>query len=398
MAGRSDAKTANSNAMRIALLFDDSLDRNDGVQQYIKALGAYYTNKGHEVSYLCGQTALDSWHGAPVYSLAKNYRVTYNHNRLTIPLWATRRRIAHALQSAKPDVLHVMVPYSPVLARRVITQFKGPVVGTFHIMPAGGWAAFGNKLLGWLLQRQLRSFAWVVAVSRPAAQFAQHYYGVTADVVPNVVNIASFNTTPQRPLLADGKAHVVFLGRLVRRKGCFELLQALDLIRAQGQLQGIHVTILGDGPERAALEAYASRQRLLSHVTFYGFVEEADKAALLASADVAIFPSLGGESFGIVLLEAMAAGAGVVLGGNNPGYASVLDLCNTPEAIINPQPTQLAHAILEYSQNSAARTSLHTKQQLAVHQFDVPVVGNRLLLRYRDAIANYVSSADNTMV
>ena len=391
---------ATDSALRIALLFDDSLDRNDGVQQYVKALGAYYTSKGHVVTYLCGQTSKTDYQGAPIFSLAKNISVTYNHNRLTVPLWASGRRIRRVLEATEPDILHVMVPYSPVLAAKVIRRFKkyGPVVGTFHIMPSSGWSRFGNRLLGWWLRRNLRRFAWQVAVSAPAAQFAHETYGITADVVPNVVAVSSFKATPKRPVLAEGKAHVVFLGRLVRRKGCFELLQALDLIRAQGQINDIHVTILGDGQDRAALEQYAADHQLLSHVTFYGFVEEADKAALLASADVAIFPSLGGESFGIVLLEAMAAGAGAVIGGNNPGYASVLELCGTPEAIFTPQPTEIAHHILQYSQHKAARQALHAKQQVAVHQFDVPIVANRLLLRYRDAIANYRSPADNTTV
>lgn len=385
--------------MRIGLVFDDSLDRTDGVQQYVKALGRYYTAQGHFVTYLVGQTSLVSIDGMPVRSLAKNWSVTFNHNRMSMPIRASRRAIKKALAEDQPDILHVMVPYSPFMAGKVIRSFKasGPIVGTFHIMPAGGLASVGSRLLA-IASPGLKTFATHIAVSEPAARFAQSHFGIVASVLPNVISLKDFKTKPQRPALAAGKVHVVFLGRLVHRKGCLVLLQALDLLRAQGQLDDMHVTILGDGPDRIALEQFAADHKLLGHVTFHGFVEESAKAGILASADVAVFPSLGGESFGIVLLEAMAAGAGAVIGGNNPGYNSVLSLCGTPEALFAPNANELAHVLTRFALNDSDRRALHAKQQTAIKQFDVAVVGRRLLAIYNDAIANYRSSVDNNSI
>lgn len=385
--------------MRIGLVFDDNVDRNDGVQQYVKVLGKYFVARGHYVAYLSGQTALTDTNGSPVYSLSRNMGVTFNHNRLSMPIHASSHRIAETLKKEALDIIHVMVPYSPLMSGKVIRQFssRGPVVGTFHIMPAGLLSSFGSRLLA-LGSPGLRHFAQMVAVSHPAAQFSRSHFGVDASVLPNVVSCADFKTAPKRPVLAEGKTHIVFLGRLVRRKGCMVLLQALDLIKAQGQLDDMHVTILGDGPDRAALEQFAASRKLLSHITFHGFVSEEDKPAMLASADIAVFPSLGGESFGIVLLEAIAAGAGVVIGGNNPGYNSVLSMCGTPEALFKPDASHLAQLLVRFGQNKSDRQRLHDKQQAAIKQFDVAVVGDRLLAMYHDAIANYRSTTDNKTV
>jgi phosphatidylinositol alpha-mannosyltransferase len=116
-----------------------------------------------------------------------------------------------------------------------------------------------------------------------------------------------------------------------------------------------------------------------------GFIDEADKPALLASADIAVFPSLYGESFGIVLIEAMAAGSGVVLGGNNPGYASVLGAM--PEALFEPKKYQaFSKTLKHYLTNSIAAQELHNNQQVAVKQFAVTNVGPKVVTMYVTAI------------
>src|SRR5690606_5660472 len=111
---------------------------------------------------------------------------------------------------------------------------------------------------------------------------------------------------------------LVFLGRLVERKGCLEFLKAAEVLFVNKV--PIKVLIGGTGPELEQLKAWVQRKKMSEVVEFCGFIEEADKPNFLAQATVAVFPSLGGESFGIVLLEAMAAGSQVVIGGDNPGY------------------------------------------------------------------------------
>src|SRR5204863_1213378 len=93
--------------LSIGFVIDDSLDRTDGVQQYVKSLGAWLSSRGHRVSYLSGQTTMTSWKGGQVYSLARNIRVKFNANRLAIPAPADKSEIIKILDAEQYDVLHI---------------------------------------------------------------------------------------------------------------------------------------------------------------------------------------------------------------------------------------------------------------------------------------------------
>src|SRR3990167_4651652 len=102
--------------LRVGFLFDDTLDSNDGVAQYVKTLGAWLSGQGHEVSYLVGQTKMTHWASGRVISLARNLPVSFNANRLSIPLPASGHRINLLLSERKYDILHVQVPHSPFMS------------------------------------------------------------------------------------------------------------------------------------------------------------------------------------------------------------------------------------------------------------------------------------------
>jgi phosphatidylinositol alpha-mannosyltransferase len=136
---------------------------------------------------------------------------------------------------------------------------------------------------------------------------------------------------------------------------------------------------------RAALQRQARRASVTDAVRFLGTVSEGEKAALLASADIACFPSRFGESFGIVLLEAIAAGAGVVLAGRNAGYAELFADC--PEALCEAEPQLLAAALEELARDTALRTKLSAAQRALLGRCDSDVVADEVVRIYRSAIA-----------
>lgn len=371
--------------MKIGLVLDDTLDTPDGVQQYVLAVGTWLSNQGHDVHYLVGATTRTDIPG--VHSLGRNIKVRFNGNRMSIPLPASRRRLRAFLAAERFDVLHVQVPYSPFLAGRLITTAPSAtaVVGTFHILPYSRAVAFANRLLALLNRSSGRRFDRMLAVSAPAREFARNVYGYDADVLPNPINLAQFSN-----VVSDSESlNVVFLGRLVERKGAQYLLQAVAYIREHGLYQGdFHVYIGGKGALRPQLEKYVQAQGLEETVTLMGFIDEAHKALFLAQGDVIVYPSTGGESFGIVLLEAMAAGRGVVLGGNNPGYASVLQ----PYAaqLFDPLDVQgLAEKIAWYLDRPAEREAAAGTQKAYVQHFDIGVVGARLLQVYAHALQTH---------
>ena len=391
--------------LRVGLVIDDSLDRPDGVQQHVLTLGAWLTGQGHEVHYLSSTTVRTDL--ANMHSLARNLRLKFNGNRLGIPLPAPARGITELLDAVDFDVLHINMPYSPLLAGRVITRARPGtrVVGTFHILPWTRLTRWGTRLLGLVQARQLRRFARVIAVSAPAAVFAADALKVAPIVIGNPVDVARFAQAREAELArvaevaevpagasarasgagaagaAAAPVRIVFLGRLVERKGAGELLRAVAALRTLTPTP-VEVVLGGTGPLREELEAYVAAQGLTDCVSFIGYVAEEDKAELLAGADVVALPSTGGESFGISVVEALAASRGVVLAGDNPGYRTVME--GLEDQLIDATDTPAFAALLtRYVDDAAARTAASARQVVHAGRFDVNVIGAQVLEVYR---------------
>ncbi|MGF7229051.1 MAG: glycosyltransferase family 4 protein [Candidatus Saccharibacteria bacterium] len=374
-----------NNPLKIGFVLDDSLDTPDGVQQYILTLGAWLRDQGHDVHYLVGQTHRTDI--PSVHSLGKNIKVRFNHNRMSIPLPVSRTKITTLLKREDFDILHVQAPYSPFLAGRIIKAAPDntAVVGTFHIAPHSLMVHHANRGLRLLTRRSLGRFDEIMSVSPVAQKFAAQTFGITSQVVPNTVHLAPYLSAAAFPQYKN-ELTIMFLGRLVQRKGCQYLLEAVAHMRRHEKVDRPYkVLICGRGPLEPQLRAYAKTHHLDDIVEFVGFVEEADKPRYMASADIAIFPSTGGESFGIVLVEAMAASRGAVLAGDNPGYASVL--ANHPEALFNPTNTAtLAHELAVLLQDPAARRKAHDWQLSEVQQYDTTEVGAKVVEVYHAAL------------
>ena len=367
--------------MKIGLVFDDSLDKPDGVQQYILAIGEWFHAQGHEVHYLVGETNRTDIQN--LHSLSRNMHVKFNGNRMSMPLPANKRAIRTLLAQEKFDVLHVQMPYSPFLAARIIKAAPSStaIVGTFHIMPDSGLVRLATRALGLWLRSTLKRFDQVFAVSAAARGFAEKAFSLSDILIlPNVVDVSRFQKATAFEKYADGTPTIMFLGRLVARKGCKTLLEAAKILA--GQNVHFRVVICGKGELLPELQAYAQRNNLASCVEFTGFISEEDKPRYLKSADIAVYPSTGGESFGIVLIEAMAANRPVVIAGDNEGYRSVLD--ERPEQLVKPNDSEmLARTIRHFLEDKNAATDVVAWQTEYVQQFDTAIVGARLLETYR---------------
>lgn len=371
--------------MKIGLVFDDSLDKTDGVAQYVLTLGEWLRGQGHGVHYLVGETVRTDLKN--LHSLSRNVSVRFNQNRIRTPLPAKTREIKALLAKEDFDVLHVQMPYSPWLAGRIV-RAAGPetaIVGTFHIAPAHWIVNAGNRALGLWLKRNLRRFGEFLSVSPVAQRFARATFGITSEVIPNTAPLQHFfNAKP----LEEYKKHrtVVFVGRLVERKGCQHLLAAVAKLQRDGAWpEDAKVVICGDGPLKLRLTQIVHEEGLTEVVEFKGFISEADKPRYMASADVAVFPSTGGESFGIVLLEAMAAARGAVLAGNNPGYASVMH--EHSESLFSPRDADfLAERLRTLLEDPVARKKASNWQQRYAHEFTPDVVGKKILAVYDKAL------------
>lgn len=375
-------------ALTIGFVFDDTLDALDGVQQHIITIGTELARRGHDVHYLVGET-----HHSPVpqtVSLARNVMVSFNGNRMRIPLPVRKREIRAALAHNNYDILHIQAPYSPLFGGRVLEcapQSTG-VVATYHIAPIDRRARYGGRALGLVNAHSHRRVDEVIAVSQVAAQYAQFTSHTHGTIIANPVNVEKFATAAHRATRDAAHPHIVFLGRLVPRKGAQLLLDALDYGERHGMfpMPGLHVTIAGDGPLMDDCVQRAARLR--TPVQFVGTVDEG-KADLLASADVAVFPAIGGETFGIVLPEAIASGAGVTLAGDNPGYRWTMR--GDEDALFSVGPDHarvLAERIERALTDAPWARRLHAREAALLDRYNVQAVTDEVEQVYARAIAD----------
>lgn len=365
--------------MKIGFVLDDTLDTPDGVQQYVLLLGNWLQQQGHEVHYITTASQRDDVQH--LHAIGRNLRIKFNKNVVPFVLPTSPRKIAAVLEHEQFDILHIQLPYHPGFGARVISLAppQTAIVGTFHIAPYSATEQTLTRVLGYWMKPTKPKFDAVMSVSKPAQKLAQESFGLRSQIVPNMVDVASFRLG--KSLNHHAPPKIIFLGRLVPRKGCEHFIKSLALLQ-----QPFQATIIGDGNQRAKLEQLVASHQLDRQVTFAGFVSEAKKRKLLSQADMAVFPATGGESFGIVLIEAMAAGSCVVLAGNNPGYSSVMG--SLPQALFDPtNHAEFAETMTRYLENQAAASKLYAAQQQLVQQYDVETVGAQVIDVYNGALA-----------
>ncbi len=210
---------------------------------------------------------------------------------------AVARRTLEALRTFAPDVVHLHEPLAPGANHAALVGTRIPAVGTFHSARAGrnGW----YETLRSPLRPMVRRLTVCTAVSEEAERQVVLSFGINCEILPNGVDVAAFARASPWP---TSRPAILFVGRHEPRKGLAVLLDAFAGLEREAVLW-----VVGDGPQHAAL-----RGKHHPGVEWLGRVSEEEKRARLRGATIACFPALDGESFGIVLLEAMAAGTAVV--------------------------------------------------------------------------------------
>ncbi len=363
--------------MRIALVCPYAWDDAGGVQVHVRGLSQRLRMRGHEVLVL---TPSRSRPAEPeVVGVGRPLDISYNDSNAPISPWpSTRRRVRAALAAFGPDVVHAHEPLSPSASMFATLWGRAPVVGTFH---AGLDRAFAYDLAAPYLRRVAGRLAVRVAVSERAAATARRRLGGTYRIVPNGIDVRAFEEAEPRTDLGPGRK-LLFVGRLQERKGFRNAVEAFE--RLARDHDDLRLVVAGEGRDRSAIAALPADVRV--RVTMLGTVANRELPPVHRACDVFVAPNRGGESFGVILLEAMAAGLPVVAC-DIPGFDEVLTDDVDGLLVAPNDATALARAIARVLGDPALAGRLAGAGRARAGAFDWGVVAARLEELYVRAAA-----------
>ena len=370
---------AENTSNRLLFLYDGEFDVNNGVSSYIRTIGNFAAQEGCEVSYLVGNSQIDS---PDVTSISRTFSVSASGSRSAVPFFTPQRAIDETLERLNPDAVHVQAGYVPFMSGKVLKSLNKNtrLVGTFHNSMPYGWLRKVTNLNALLTSSQLGQFDSLFSVSETAQAAAKEIYGVDTEILPCPVDTALFSENSASIDNSEATT-ITFIGRIVARKGLSTFIDSLRLLD-DATLAQIEVNIIGDGSEKEAIERAVAQTELSPITRFMGQVDDATKNRTLKSSDVVVVTSSGGESLGIVLLEAMAAKRPVVLASRIEGYSEVL--AGLPESLVpQDRPDKLAQSLKALIQNRGKRAATLEVQKRIIRKYDIKeTVGPRLMQAY----------------
>jgi len=242
-------------------------------------------------------------------------------------------------------------------------------------------------VMEFLVKNLKQKLTQTIAVSQTALHCERYFADKNTIIIPNPIDITAYHQPKPRPVsLASDRCNIVFVGRLDKRKGFIELLHAVKAL-PQSVPDKIQLNIIGAGPLETIGRTYISEAELSQTVRLLGRLPESDKIAYLQHSDIFVAPSLAGESFGIVLTEAMAAGLPIICG-NNTGYAETMREYPEQEFILDPtKPRVFARAIQKMVEDAGLRKKLATWGSADVKQYDINRIVELHIALYRRLLA-----------
>ena len=365
--------------MKIGIVNPYSWDVPGGVGFHIRDLALKFRSRGHDVRVLTPSSSRDlpDW----ISSAGQSVSVPFNGSVANISVSpAALRRTRRWLADNAFDVVHVHEPVVPSVSMAAAMLSSAPLVGTFH-------AALGRSVSRAIASAPMRLYmeriGVRIAVSEEARRTLIEHHGGDAVIIPNGVETASFRraSTDPRWMATDSRPVIVFLGRLDEpRKGLSVFAGAIEGVL--DKMPGARFLIAGRGD---APEIRRQVARFGDSVSFLGGISDEEKASLLAGASVYVAPQTGGESFGIVLVEAMAAGTAVVAS-DIPAFRAVLEDGRAGVLFETGSSAALVDQLLGLLADKARLEDLSKAGQRASLQYDWEGVADKVFEVYRLAI------------
>jgi phosphatidylinositol alpha-mannosyltransferase len=365
--------------MRIGIVSPYSFDVPGGVQNHIMDLSEALIGLGHEVSVLA---PAEEDADLPTYVVSAGRAVPFPYNgsvaRIAFGPVSTAR-VRRWLSRGRFDVLHVHEPLALSLSLLAVLSARGPVVATFHTAMTRSRALAAGA---GLLQLVLEKITARIAVSELARKVQVEHLGGGAVEIPNGVAVAKFADAEPLPGWPGDGGAIGFLGRFTEPRKGFDILRAA-FVQLARQRPGLRLLVAGPGDRTEMFDEIPAD--LHDRISFLGLVTEADKARMLRSVDVYAAPNTGGESFGMILTEAMAAGTAIAAS-DLDAFRRVLDGGQAGELFPTGDADALCAVLGALLDNPGRRAELAAAARTAVTAFDWPSVALRVLEVYATAI------------
>ncbi len=368
--------------MRIGLVCPYNLFHGGGVQECIFAMQKELKRRGHTAKII---TPLPRG-----YEDSKTEDIIFIGNATSIKSFHTTPQISVSVSAEAVeamlgrehfDVLHFHEPWMPVLSRQILSRSNCINIATFHAkLPETVMTSTIERVITPYTKSIMKYLHTLTAVSEAAATYVYSLTNKPVEIIPNGIDLKKYKKkrmssgVPDAGLSAQNLPKtILFIGRLERRKGLTYLIDAYELFTRK--YPGAELIIAGDGVDREKLEKYAAEKHT-PNVHFRGYISEEEKLQLLRTSDLFCSPAPYGESFGIVLLEAMAMGL-VTVAGNNSGYSTVLKERGTI-SLVNPKDTDDFVRRLELLlYDEPIRNLWRTWAREYAKQFDYPKIVDR---------------------
>jgi phosphatidylinositol alpha-mannosyltransferase len=349
--------------MKIGLVTPYVYPLPGGVNQHVRYLYGNLRLRGHDVRIISASHGLQRASEGDIIRIGKGFSLPVNGSVGTITLSPRFvSQVRTMLERERFDLLHFHEPFVPFLSTVVLRLSQSVNIATFHAF--GGFSPsyeFGSRVM----RGEAARLDGRIAVSGAAKHFIDHYFPGEYKVIPNGVDVERFQRAVPIARWQDGPKNLLFVGRFEPRKGLLELLKAYRILRKAGC--DCRLLVVGGGPLGREGRRYIATRRLRG-VEFLGRVSDEEKAQLFRTADVYISPATGGESFGIVLLEAMAAGTAIVASDIH-GYKGVVRRGREGLLVPPREPKEIAGAIARLLRDDELRRAMGEAGRIRATEF-----------------------------
>jgi len=364
--------------MKIALVSPYDFAYPGGVINHISSLERQFTRMGHEVKVIAPASMAVSTFGDRFIPIGRPRSIPISGSiaRITISL-RLASTIKAVLSQEKFDVIHLHEPFMPMLCTAVLRFSNGPNIGTFHACDGRPGYSFGRPITSIMLKRRRRKLDGKIAVSKPAMEFASKYIPGYYNIIPNGIDLEHFSSDVA-PIeeFCDGKQNILFVGRLERRKGLNYLIRAYHQVKRE--IPDSRLIVVGPGIRpRKKYEKWIKRNGL-KDVVFIGYAPYSELPRYYKTADIFCAPATSQESFGIVLLEAMAVGTPIVAT-NIDGYANVVTHGEDGWLVPPKDSRALAQALVSVMSDETLRQQMGARGKLKAAEHSWERIAPRVL-------------------